>query len=172
VKNRALIINPWDGDRCNNPAAGYKMRAGYVTPSGETKYTNEKCVSGDFADHTWTISLTAPEEEGSHNFEAWIEMTGSEKTTDSLTQSYSVTSTPPESPGDDDGGDNNSGLSPLGDADGDGIPNVADPAPQDPDKPGGSILSIKQQAALAVVGLLVVMMVARPYASLGAEVAG
>ena len=33
-------------------------------------------------------------------------------------------------------------------------------------------ISTKQQAALAVVGLLVVMMVARPYASLGSEVLG
>jgi len=59
VKNRALVIGPFDGDRCNSPAAGYKMRAGYVTPSGETKYTNEKCVPGDFSNHTWSVPLTA-----------------------------------------------------------------------------------------------------------------
>ncbi len=107
VKNRALVIGPFDGDRCNSPAAGYKMRAGYVTPSGETKYTNEKCVPGDFSNHTWSVPLTAPGSDGSHEFEAWIEMTGSGKTTNSLTQSFSVTSTPPETPDsrDDGGGD-------------------------------------------------------------------
>lgn len=178
VKNRAIVINPFDGDRCNSPAAGYKMRAGYVTPSGETKYTNEKCVPGDFSNHTWSVSLTAPEDAGSHDFEAWIEMTGSGKTTDTLTQSISVTSTPPETPDDDNnGGSDPNGLTPLGDADGDGIPNMMDPAPQNPDKPaGGGLpslgLSTTQQAGLAIVAVLVVMMIARPYASLGSEVMG
>lgn len=78
--------------------------------------------------------------------------------------------------GNDNGGDSN-GLTPLGDADGDGTPNMMDPAPQNPDKPaGGGLpslgLSTTQQAGLAVVAVLVVMLIARPYASLGSEVVG
>lgn len=145
VKNRAAWINPLDGDRCNNPFAGYKMRVGYVTPSGETKYTNEKCVAGDGSSQTWSVEgLTAPEEEGSYDFEAWVEMTGSGKTTDSLTQSFSVTSTPVETP-DDDGGNTDDGLS--------WDPPTDDPVP-DPSDPlniGGQIDKL-----LLVVGLIAV----------------
>jgi len=158
VKNRASWINPLDGDRCNNPWAGYKMRIGYIAPSGETKYTNEKCVAGDGSSQTWTVEgLTAPEEEGSHDFEAWVEMTGSGKTTDSLTQSFSVSSTPAETP--DDGG--NDGLPPFGDADDDGHLNFHDPEPQNPDVPsdsGGGPLNIGGQLdkLLLVAGVLAI----------------
>ena len=144
VKNRALLAGPFDPDRCNSPAAGYKMRVGYVTPSGETKHANETCVPGDFADHTWSIPLTAPEDDGSHEFEAWVEMTGSGKTTDSLTQSYSVTSTPPETPSDDDGGDG--GGLPWEPPGGDSTPD-----PTDPFDLGGQVDKV-----LRVVGVMAV----------------
>ena len=160
VKNRAAWINPFDGDRCNNPFAGYKMRIGYLTPSGETKYTNEKCVAGDGSSQTWSVEgLTAPEEEGSHDFEAWVEMTGSGKTTDSITQSFSVTSTPVETPDDDGANNSDDGLRPLGDADGDGHRNFADPEPHNPEVPsGGGPLNIGGQIdkLLLVLGVLAI----------------
>lgn len=83
---------------------------------------------------------------------------------------------PPADDGGNDGG-GSGGLPPLGDADSDGTPNMMDPAPQDPDKPaGGGLpglgLSTTQQAGLAVGAVLVVMLIARPYASLADGVTG
>lgn len=154
VKNRALVIGPFDGDRCNSPAAGYKMRAGYVTPSGETKYTNEKCVPGDFSNRSWSVPLTAPQEAGSHDFEAWIEMTGSGKATDSLTQSFSVTSTPPETPDSGSDGEGGDAWNPFPDS---------SPDPSDPLNVGGQMDKL-----LLVVGLIALAWMANS----GAEVLG
>jgi len=146
VKNRALEINPLDGGRCNNPRAGYKMRAGRTLPPGETVYANEKCVAGDFSNHTWTETFEVPDDGGDYTVEAWIEMTGSGKTTDTLEQTLSVTSTLPETPPDDggDGGNGGGGLpwSP---------PEGSTPSPSDPLNIGGQIDKL-----LLVVGLIAV----------------
>ncbi|GAB7012042.1 hypothetical protein [Halolamina salina] len=146
VKNRAIVINPLDGDRCNNPVAGYKMRAGLTLPSGETVYTNEKCVAGDFSNHTWAKTFEVPDDGGDYTVEAWVEMTGSGKTTDTLEQSLSITSTPPETP-DDGGSDDNDG--------GNGLPWLpsggSTPDPSDPLNIGGQMDKL-----LLVVGLIAV----------------
>ena len=159
VKNRALVINPFDGDRCNNPIAGYKMRAGLTLPSGETVYTNEKCVAGDFSNHTWTKTFQVPDEGGDYTVEAWIEMTGSGKTTDTLEQSLSATSTPPVTPPDDGGSDDgdDGGSLPWTSPD---EPNVD---PSDPLNIGGQLDKL-----LLVLGLVAVAWAADS----GAEVVG
>ncbi len=106
VKNRAVYINPWDPDRCNNPAAGYKMRVGVQLPDGSTRNLEEKCVTGDFSTYKWTTAFTVPEEKGDHPVSVWVEMTGSDKRTDELERYISVTSKPPQNgnDGDDDSG--------------------------------------------------------------------
>ncbi len=151
VKNRAVYINPWDPDRCNNPAAGYKMRAGVELPDGSTRDLEEKCVTGDFSTYQWTTTFTVPEEKGDHPVSVWVEMTGSGKRTDELTRYISVTSVPPQT-GDDGGSDDGGSGFPWQD-DGDDGNDDSDSNPFTPD------LGLGEQTSLAM-GVLALLAIA------------
>ncbi len=171
VSNGAAYINTWDPDSCGDTEPGYKLRVVLEGPDGEIYTRGPTCQLAALVatgDEVYTFELQAPEEAGEHKVAAHVEMVGSGKETGEETSTFLVDADESEEatpPGDDGGGD--SGLPPAGDADGDGVPNYLDEAPNNPSVPGSGLgIGGELDKVMLLLGLLAVAWMANS----GAEV--
>jgi hypothetical protein len=181
VKNQATVAPmPWKESRCEitkdngKTVAAHEATVEVDIRRGEKSYASEKttvCAPIQFTPAlsdprpSWEFQLYEP---GEYDIVATITPAGSGQSS-TKRRSITVDETGQQRPAEDgNNNDNNTGLDPLGDADGDGVPNVADPAPNDASKPAEDSLMGQLDKLVLVAALIAVAWLANS----GAEVLG
>lgn len=103
VANGALAIGPFDPDRCGTFSDGYKTQVVLVKPDGSEERSATKCIKKTEVgtkSEFFSFTFSAPETPGDHQYQAYVEMVGSGKTTDRVTESVNVTEQSPTQPSD------------------------------------------------------------------------
>jgi hypothetical protein len=103
VINGATYINPLDPDFCGG--GGYRLRAILVHPDGFEQPSEWTCLPSTTIGtrgETFELSFTAPETVGDHQYEAYVEMEGSRKTTGRLSRQLTVNEGDVSNPDDED----------------------------------------------------------------------